>query len=134
MNISRRRFIQSTAALFAAPAIVKAESLMKIQVPSTKIYTGEFPRGNQSLNDFNYQMVLQNDQGVIIQRVNLAATSEGHQLILNGEDTAQHTGVLQARIVGKGANKVMPIYGKESTFINAGDTIYIDGSFENFLA
>lgn len=36
MNISKRRFLQSTAALFCAPAIVKAESIMKVVMPPVR--------------------------------------------------------------------------------------------------
>lgn len=33
MNINRRRFLQGTAALFCAPAIVKAENIMRVVAP-----------------------------------------------------------------------------------------------------
>ena len=39
MNITRRRFLQGTAALFCAPAIVKADHLMKIYVPEIQTAT-----------------------------------------------------------------------------------------------
>lgn len=36
MKMTRRQFFQTSAALFCAPAIVKAENLMKIWVPPEK--------------------------------------------------------------------------------------------------
>ena len=44
MNLSKRRFLIGTAALFCAPAIVRTDSLMKIWVPDErKIITRRTP-------------------------------------------------------------------------------------------
>lgn len=41
MNISRRQFLQGMIAAAAAPAIVKAENIMKIWVPRQRVHTPE---------------------------------------------------------------------------------------------
>lgn len=42
MDINRRKFILGSVAIIAAPAIVKAENIMKIWMPKTKkIYIGD---------------------------------------------------------------------------------------------
>ena len=54
MNLNRRRFIRNMAGLFVAPAVVKADNLMKVWVPPEKKIMVDLARpGSDITTQFN---------------------------------------------------------------------------------